>query len=327
MGPNQLLAIGILLALVFIVPGAAESSYGCNESSLNGTSWITIDPVGNYNYVGVGDNVTITGITNLEEGQEVLVQVYGSSWCMLRDTCRCPSVGGTSGTVKVVEGNCDLNQTLFIVNTTSFTPGEFLVTELAVGQTANDSVLLNLLASATYNASMAYDECVAARYEPSAIPTITSQNPAILSNASSDNGTISASPTAAFNGTPLSGPAPLAVFGYGYGLKAHPETASVTVDFMDASKNSPTSWLWSFGDGNTSTIQYPQHIYSSGGTYTVFLTVANSAGSNTTWNSVVIPRVNGIAPPTTQEAPSATPTPKAGLNQYYRFSGRLLCVV
>jgi photosystem II stability/assembly factor-like uncharacterized protein len=36
-----------------------------------------------------------------------------------------------------------------------------------------------------------------------------------------------------------------------------------------------TSWLWNFGDGNTSTIQHPSHIYQQAGNYTVSLTVDN----------------------------------------------------
>jgi hypothetical protein len=182
--PNRLLVIGILLALVLIIPVVAESPYGCYVSSLNETSWIKIDPTGNYNYVG--DNVTITGITNLEDGKEVLVEVYGVSYCMMKDYCACPALGGAKGTVTVEGGNCGLNQTLFSLNTTSFTPGEYLVTEQAGSQTTNDSALLILLAPATYNASVAYDECVAAR----------SQTSEISSTKSSDNGTSSPSPEA-----------------------------------------------------------------------------------------------------------------------------------
>lgn len=33
------------------------------------------------------------------------------------------------------------------------------------------------------------------------------------------------------------------------------------VQFMDLSYGNPTSWLWDFGDGNTSTIQNPTHSY------------------------------------------------------------------
>jgi len=58
-------------------------------------------------------------------------------------------------------------------------------------------------------------------------------------------------------------------------------SAPLTVRFTDASTNDPTSWLWDFGDGNTSTVQNPVYAYTTAGTYTVNLTATNSAGSNT----------------------------------------------
>jgi Zn-dependent metalloprotease len=52
----------------------------------------------------------------------------------------------------------------------------------------------------------------------------------------------------------------------------------LTVDFTDTS-NDPdgtiVSWLWDFGDGNTSTAQNPSHTYATYGTYTVTLTVTD----------------------------------------------------
>ncbi len=54
------------------------------------------------------------------------------------------------------------------------------------------------------------------------------------------------------------------------------------MSFVDNSTGSPTSWLWDFGDGGTSTAQNPEHAYTAMGGYTVNLTVANSIGSNTT---------------------------------------------
>ncbi len=58
----------------------------------------------------------------------------------------------------------------------------------------------------------------------------------------------------------------------------------LTVRFTDATLpglTPTTSWLWNFGDGETSTAQNPEHIYEQGGIYTVALTVANSYGSRT----------------------------------------------
>ncbi len=74
-----------------------------------------------------------------------------------------------------------------------------------------------------------------------------------------------AAPVAAFSGTPTSGNAPL------------------TVVFTDHSTNTPTSWSWDFGDGNTTnnTVQHPVHTYAAAGTYTVNLTAINGAGHDT----------------------------------------------
>jgi PKD repeat protein len=70
-------------------------------------------------------------------------------------------------------------------------------------------------------------------------------------------------PTPDFSATPLSGTAPL------------------VVQFTDESIGNPTEWLWNFGDGNTSTEENPDHIYTTPGEYTVSLTASNSAGSDT----------------------------------------------
>ncbi|MDP6907964.1 MAG: M4 family metallopeptidase, partial [Flavobacteriales bacterium] len=53
-----------------------------------------------------------------------------------------------------------------------------------------------------------------------------------------------------------------------------------TVSFTDMSINGATSWLWDFGDGNTSTQQNPTHAYASEGTFTVTLTATNNFGNN-----------------------------------------------
>ena len=75
--------------------------------------------------------------------------------------------------------------------------------------------------------------------------------------------TVSAAPVASFYASETSGTAPL------------------TVQFTDTSTNSPASWLWDFGDGNTSTTQNPEKTYATAGVYTVSLTVTSTAGSNT----------------------------------------------
>jgi len=81
-------------------------------------------------------------------------------------------------------------------------------------------------------------------------------------------------------------------------------TCSGCVQFTDQSQNAPTSWLWTFGDGSTSTQQSPSHCYTTAGTYTVALTATNAAGATTrtragyiTYNSAV-PVAASCAPAT-----------------------------
>ncbi len=67
-------------------------------------------------------------------------------------------------------------------------------------------------------------------------------------------------PTADFSGSPTSGYFPL------------------QVAFSDLSLGSITDWLWYFGDGNTSVIQNPSHIYSAAGAYSVSLKITGPGG-------------------------------------------------
>jgi gliding motility-associated-like protein len=62
-----------------------------------------------------------------------------------------------------------------------------------------------------------------------------------------------------------------------------PETVVVTnpVVFSDATQlsgNVSTGWAWTFGDGQTSDVQNPEHAYSTPGEYQVCLTVLTELG-------------------------------------------------
>ena len=70
-------------------------------------------------------------------------------------------------------------------------------------------------------------------------------------------------PSASFTASPTAGCSPL------------------LVNFTDQSTGGPTSWIWDFGNGNTSTLQNPTAVYITPGAYTVKLTVTNASGSNT----------------------------------------------
>jgi len=55
----------------------------------------------------------------------------------------------------------------------------------------------------------------------------------------------------------------------------------LSVQFNDTSTGDATSWLWDFGDSETSTEQNPVHTYVNEGQYTVSLTAINDAGYDT----------------------------------------------
>ncbi len=90
-------------------------------------------------------------------------------------------------------------------------------------------------------------------------------------------------PVPLLSGLPLSGCSPL------------------TVVFTDNSSVAPpsilTSWLWDFGDGNTSTLQNPTHTYLNPGPYTVTLTITSTGGCITTisFANYVIVNPNPVA--------------------------------
>jgi PKD repeat protein len=67
--------------------------------------------------------------------------------------------------------------------------------------------------------------------------------------------------------------------------------AGQTVQFNDNTTSSPTTWSWTFGDGATSTLQHPTHVYGPGGTYTVSLTASNSVGSDSASEQISVAHV------------------------------------
>jgi Tol biopolymer transport system component len=67
-------------------------------------------------------------------------------------------------------------------------------------------------------------------------------------------------------------------------------TAGVSVDFVDASTDADghiASWLWTFGDGTSSTVPSPSHSFAQGGSYTVTLKVTDNQGAQATATAVV----------------------------------------
>ena len=68
-------------------------------------------------------------------------------------------------------------------------------------------------------------------------------------------------------------------------------SGGLTVGFMDLSIDA-TTWIWDFGDGNTSMVQDPMHTYATAGDFDVFLYIENSCAS---WDTLTL-TVSVVAP-------------------------------
>ena len=110
-------------------------------------------------------------------------------------------------------------------------------------------------------------------------------------------------PIADFVGTPTTGLKPLAVTFTDLSTGS-PQTGKTTMDY-----------LWTFGDGTTSTSRNVTHTYSNAGTYTVSLRATNARGSNTNTKTgyivVTAPTPTPSPGPTVTPTPTPTPTPVA----------------
>ena len=110
---------------------------------------ITIVPIGDKH---VGDKFTITAATNLAVDDEILVQVYSSSFKPTQKS-QSGEFSGATGTVKVQKGETGMNTIKFDVDSATFKPDEYIVTEDAVIQEATGTALFNVLEGAAPTAA------------------------------------------------------------------------------------------------------------------------------------------------------------------------------
>ena len=62
------------------------------------------------------------------------------------------------------------------------------------------------------------------------------------------------------------------------------------VIFTNSSSNADI-YTWNFGDGNSSTIVNPTHVYSDNDTYIVILKAQGSSGSNSVQDTVIVDNI------------------------------------
>jgi PGF-CTERM protein len=135
---------------------------------------IRIDPIGDKH---VGDKFTITAQTNLAVDDEVLVQVYSSSFKPTQKS-QSGEFSGATGTVKVTKGDSGMNKISFDVDSSTFKPDEYIVTENAVIQDqATGTALFNVLEQGPVVTTAAPVVTTAAPVVTTAAPVVTTAAP------------------------------------------------------------------------------------------------------------------------------------------------------
>jgi len=240
-------AITMTVNAIPATPAASSNSPVCAGSTINlSTSTVsgaTYSWTGPNSFTSTLQNPTIASAVSANAGTyAVSVTVSG-----------CTSPAGTTNVV---------------VNSGPATPTAASNSPVCLGSSIN--LTTPTVAGATYNWT-----------GPNSF-TSTLQNPTITNAIAANAGTYSVTiaqggcsslagtttvvlnspPAAAFTGSPTS------------------TTCSGFVQFTDNSTGAPGSWLWDFGDGQTSTSQNPSHTYTAGGNYTVTLNATNSCGTN-----------------------------------------------
>ncbi|MCB0584533.1 MAG: VCBS repeat-containing protein [Phaeodactylibacter sp.] len=81
--------------------------------------------------------------------------------------------------------------------------------------------------------------------------------------------------------------------------------------FQDESQNEPTSWLWEFGDGQSSSTQNPTHTYAAAGNYEVCLTATNLVSSDVHCEQITL-TVTGSREQEERGAYQVMPNPTTG---------------
>jgi hypothetical protein len=164
-----------------------------------GSPTVTIVPIGDKH---TGDTFTINGTTSLAAGDELIVEIISSSYTPTSKT-QPSGFSGASGTVNVVAGSSGRNTWSFNVDTSSFTPDEYIVKVTGVLQDVTTSTTFSVVCSGTG------DTCSV----PALASTVTTTVPA-LTNATAITTTIPDTPAVPLTSIPVTtqrSPVPVAL--------------------------------------------------------------------------------------------------------------------
>jgi len=216
--------------------------FGNEEHSIyNGTS----DIDAKYIYWGTTDTTEINAAIFDKNDDGTLGLVNYSPWTnAAHDTLYYSSYGSISGTVILADGAGNITEV------------EVTAGGMIVNPDTNGDYIIEGLPPITYDVQASL-----INYADSTVIGVI-----VVGNQNTpdiDFTLYSAAPVADFSAEPTFGNQPL------------------EVQFTDLSINGPSSWLWDFGDGNTSAAQNPLHEFIDWGTFTVSLTATNDNGSDT----------------------------------------------
>jgi len=87
-----------------------------------------------------------------------------------------------------------------------------------------------------------------------------------------------------------------------------------TVNFLDASVGTPQSYQWDFGDGFTSALQNPTHVFTMPGAYLITLNISAGSESSTHQETIAVDNTDVItaASPSFSDVRAAVSRAKAG---------------
>jgi len=117
------------------------------DDTFASVSFYVSQPTITFNQIGdksPGDKFTIKGITNLAADDNLMVEIYSSSFVPTSKT-QSSGFSGASGMVKVVSGSGGMNTWSFDVDTSTFAPDEYLVKVSGVEQNVVASTRFNVV--------------------------------------------------------------------------------------------------------------------------------------------------------------------------------------
>jgi len=135
---------------------------------------IRIDAVGDRH---VGDKFTITAQTNLAVDDEVLFEVYSSSFKPTQKS-QSGEFSGATGTAKVTKGDSGMNKLTFDVDASTFKPDEYIVKANWILHEVTGTALFNVLEGAAPTAAPTAVVTTAAPVVTTAPPVETTVAPA-----------------------------------------------------------------------------------------------------------------------------------------------------